>query len=423
MNIKQMFILTLTLLVIYIMLSFIFIKKTYGHNVTYSINNNDINLQVKEIFTYRKKNEEDNYYFEITNGNKIFSFTLFDTFNKKEYIIKDIKYFENNSYSCIYPVFKDDEQLTDVLCLKDDIIYPYQTIKGMDDEVDNFVKKLNYNDNNYIEDKSSTLKKETITIYRNNLLNNHYIAIENYKGLYLINNNEVYKSISLFENDLYKKELSTFYSNIYLVADYNQKHTFNEFFLVDITNGKKSTIISNNSLNLDSYIMGTVLGETYIFDTSDKQEYSISYSSKKISTVGNENSGIKIYKNLNWETESSYKAVQEKITFTETNVNLTGYEEYQRIDKIGNENSGYYYFYKYVDGIYKAYRSSIINPNIKTYLFDTTDIDNIIYVSKYIYYRNNTDILYYSDTTGSKAVISNKEYEYNKSLKFGVYVS
>ncbi len=425
MNIRKMLCLFISLTIIYIIFQIIFQMTSHGHTVEYKIKNNEIKYEIKEVLTYKEKNEENNYYFEIKENDKLFTFQIFGDLDKRNYVIKDIYSYKSNEYSCIYPIFKTEEQLTDILCIKDNIIYPYQSIKGKNKEIDNFKDSLKdiYSEIIYEDENSNTMKKESITIYRDNLIKNHYLAIENYKGVYLINTNDVYKKIDIFMNDSYKRDIAGFYSDKYITADYNQKYSFNEFYLLNIKTGKQEKILSNKALNLDGYIMGSLEDKIYIYDKSDKEQYSVNIKNNSISKVGNASSGIKIYENNKWIDYSSYDAYDNKTTFNQYKIINSKYSEYSRVDKVGNKLSGYYYFYKRNGNKYDVYRASVQNESVLTYLFETTNIENIIYNEHYIYYINGADILYYKDDLYIKKLITNKELEYNESIKFGLFIS
>lgn len=425
MNIKKMFYLFLSLIVVYLLFQVILKFTSHGHVVNYDLKAEDIKLEIKEVYTRNEKNEENNYYFEIKDKNNTFTFQIFDDLKQRNYVIKEIAYLQGENYTCIYPTFKTKEQLTDILCMKNDIIYPYQTIKGTDEEVDSFKEALKeiYDEGKYQNDLSDTLKKESITIYRKNILSSHFLAVENYKGLYLINTKDIYKKVELLENDQYKKEVTTFYQDKYITADYNQMYTFNEFYVVDIKNGKQSKIISNTSLNLDAYVMGTIDSKVFVYDRSNKEQYSVNLKNNSISKVGNTSSGIQIYENKTWHDFSSYDAYKEKVLFHEYKIKDEKWSQYARVDKIGNQLSGYYYFYEKKNNKYRVYQAPIQNENSKTYLFDTTNLENIVYQEGFIYFMNGTDLCYYNNNTATRTILTNKEFEFNQTLKFGLFIS
>lgn len=423
MSIKKMVVLLGILFSFYVILSFLFRKDGICHEVDYKITKENVSFDVKEKLTYHESGERDHYSFEITVDHNSFFFQLFDPNHKKNYIIQDIDYYKGKEYTCIFPHFKTEEVYQPLLCRKEGIVYPYHTMKGKSEEVDSLAQTLAYDFTPYNEDKSDVLKKGTLTIYRKNLLANHYIAVENYKGISLINQKDVYKDITLFKKDIYMKNMAIFGDDFYLVADYNQKYTFNELFKIDIKNGKESAIISNAALNLDGYFMGKVEDNIYFFDKSRKEQYSISLKNEQIRKNGNQDTGIQIYEDGIWKDVSNYAAYQTKLTFYEEKMAEDKYAEFARVDKVGTDKSGSYYFYKKVGNVYHVYQAPILDDTKRTYLFDTTSIDQIIYQKDFIYYLYDKEIRYYSHLTGVKTVLSNTEFTYNKTLKFGAFIS
>lgn len=417
-----MFVLLGILIFIYLLFSFFFKKKGFLKEVEYTIQNETVSFEVKEKITYHEKNEKDSYFFEISVNEKLFPFQMFTLTSYENYKIQKIDFYEDAEYTCIAPSFKE-EDVKPILCKKENILYPYHTIKGENKQVDAFASSVNYDEASYIENTSNTLKKGTLTIYPEHLMANHYLALENYKGLTLINQKEPYKNIELFTSDKYTKNMALFTSDSYLTADYNAKYSFNEFYLVNIKTGKKETIISNNALNLEGYAMGVIDNKVYFYDKSDKEQYAVSLKNKKISKIGDKTKGVQIYQNQNWQTGSISILEQSKVSFYEEKVVDEENTEFERIDKLGGEKTGIYYFYKREGNIYHVYCAPTLDSTSYIYLFDTTNIENIVYQNQFIYYMNGNAIRYYSPETGSKTVLTNTELAYNKSLKFGLFIS
>ena len=130
------------LLILYFGIELSFINLNKGHNLEYKIKKDDNTFYIKEVYTKKRKNEINNYYFEIKLNEDIYNFQTYQDYKKANYIIKDIEYFNNDEYKCIYLKDKNEEQISDVICKKDNIQYFYNSIKGKDEELDKFVKKL-----------------------------------------------------------------------------------------------------------------------------------------------------------------------------------------------------------------------------------------------------------------------------------------
>ena len=372
---------------------FIFDK---GHTVYYNIRN----FNIKEIYT----SKDNNYYFNIKSDKYNTNFQIKENYKKSEKIIKKIYYKDIEDYKCILPIFKDNKQLIDIMCTKDNTVFYSNTLKN--EKIQKEFEQLGYN-NNYLDKAKPIFISNTQSIYKENIKENTYIALETYKGLKLFNGKE--SEIKLFENDVYKKPISIFTNKYYLVADYNSEYSFNKMHLVNIINGEKTTIRSYDDISFDTYIMGEVDGKIYMFDKETNREYEIDLEEKMINQIGNKNN-IKFY-NGKWSTITLNEAKSEK-KFT-THKIIKGYE---KVDKIDN----YYYYYRKENNKYQVYRADKNNKKLKTYLFDTTDLQNVIYINDNIYYKNGNTFNVYS-INGSRKLIADKEIEFNNDISFGIY--
>lgn len=418
---KKTFIFIITLLLIYLALIYGYRFYGKGHNYEYTINNDDKELIVNETFNNDKKNP--NYYITIMYDDVKFGFQTFDNFNNKSKIIKNIYTYSNDKYVCVLPSAINNKVISDILCLNKDnkYFYYYNSLKGMDKELDIFVDNLSkvYNIDNWI-DNSDKYDNSGITVYNDNIKNNQYIMITNYKGLFLINNKKV-NNITLFTNDVYQKKLDFVYNNKYVVADYTKKYRFHEFYVIDIQNGNKDKIISNNEISFDSYIQGQIDNKIYMFDKTSKKQFEFNMNDNTIKEIGNESIGIKIYNNetQKWENIPAMKACNEEILFIlENNVSKDGFV---KIDKLGTEQYGYNFYYKKVDDKYLVYRSNVQDMDSLTYVFTTSNIDNVVYFYDSVYFIDDDYIKNYSDKSGIKKIVSYKELKFNDNLYFSIY--
>lgn len=418
---KNTFIFIITLLLIYLALIYGYRFYGKGHNYEYTINNDDKELIVNETFNNDKNNP--NYYITIMYDDIKFGFQTFDNFNNKSKIIKNIYTYSNDKYVCVLPSAINNKVISDILCLNKDnkYFYYYNSLKGMDKELDIFVDNLSkvYNIDNWI-DNSDKYDNSGITVYNDNIKNNQYIMITNYKGLFLINNKKV-NNITLFTNDVYQKKLDFVYNNKYVVADYTKKYRFHEFYVIDIQNGNKDKIISNNEISFDSYIQGQIDNKIYMFDKTSKKQFEFNMNDNTIKEIGNENIGIKIYNNetQKWENIPAMKACNEEILFIlENNVSKDGFV---KIDKLGTEQYGYNFYYKKVDDKYLVYRSNVQDMYSLTYVFTTSNIDNVVYFYDSVYFIDDDYIKNYSDKSGIKKIVSYKELKFNDNLYFSIY--
>ncbi len=382
-----------------------------GHQVDYSIGN----FSIHETLKVDSLNKTDNYYFVISHENFKLNFQIFKNYNKAEKIISKVKYYDAGEYKCILPIFKGGEILTDIMCVNNGNITYYHDLDNV--KVNNFVsslKKEGYDKNDFIDTAPTKRLSNTQTLYEKNLVDNHYLAMESYKGIILVNN--TVKTIELFANDVYKKPVSIFTDKYYIVADYDEEYTFKKFYVVNLINGNIQEIRSYNEISFDSVIQGAVDDEVYIFDKDAEVQYKISLKHENVQQVANKD-GIKYY-NGKWTTMTLNEALDGKLFDNYYSSEIDGYD---RVNKIG-QNEGYYYLYKKEGDKYLVYRADIQNAKMKTYLFTTDDLQSVVYLKDYIYFKNDTTLYYYS-SKGVRKVIENSELEFNGDISFGAYIN
>lgn len=422
---KKIVSMLLVLVLIYLGIQVLFRFFGNGHEYQYQITTNDTKFNIKEKFVNNTENESDSYYFEINSGGNIFYYQTLRNFGKKDHIIKDIYSYKNNEYSCILPVFLNDQIITDIMCLKNNIIYYYHDMTPTDD-LKSFADSLTeygYNISQW-NDHKETQSYEKNTIYLNNIKDSHHVGLTNYKGVYLINpsiGNKV-EDIELFKSDVYKRPISMFFKNYYVTADYNQQYRFNKFITVDLTNNKTKEIKCGTEISFDSYIQGTYGDSIFIFDRNSKKQYEIDLKKENVLEVGNETSGI-IFYNMNEKTRiKASEATTKDIIFTTTNSGDLKLKNYTKISSFGGKETGYHYLYQKVGNLYKIYRTNVQDSNQLTYIFDTTDLNRLLVYDEYVYFLDKNTIKYYSDNTGVKSIVESSELSFNNSLIFGVYV-
>lgn len=368
-----------------------------GHTDKYNIGN----FEIKEILNTKNNN---NYYFEIKGEKTKINFQVNKNYNKEKKVIKKLIYQKIDEYDCFLPIFKNHQQLTDVMCLKEDTIY---NMHDLDINKELF-KKQGYDDEKYKDSSNEITVSNTETLYKTNIPKNSYIASESYRGLTLFGSKD--SIIKLFDNDVYKKEISIYIDKYYLTADYNSEYTFKYFHLVNIINGEKKTIRSYDDISFDSYIMGAVEGDVYLFDKENQKQYKINIKEESVEQIGSKDT-IKYYDGT-WKTISLKEALSGK-KYENNKTNIKGYDKTEKKDN-------YYYLYKKENSNYKVYRADIQNKGLKTYLFETSDLNSIIYIKDKIYYRNGNTFYYYGEK-GSKKILKNTELEFNSDISLGVY--
>ena len=392
----------LCLLIVFLLLKLIIHLLDDGHKVTYTTGN----FKISENYDAK----DNTYVFEIKHNKFHLTFDIIADYNKASNIITKINYKKVNNYECILPIFKDNKILTDMMCKKDDVVYFAHDLN--DSQINEYAKsmqKYGYDKNNYLDKTKKTSLSSTIAVYQDNILENHYLALESYKGLNLYNSGNM--AVNLFDNDVYKKPLSLFTDKYYVVADYNNEYNFKIFKVVNIINGTEKEIRSYDEISFDSIIQGTVDGEIYLFDKEAKAQYKINIENETVEKVSTGNT-FKYYDGK-WQEMSLSDALNEK-KFANYKANIKGYA---KADKIGK----YYYVYQKENNQYLVYKTYNKKSSQKIYLFTTTDFNSVIYIDKYIYFRNG-NFFYYWSNLGKKKVLENKELEFNDDISLGVYI-
>ena len=372
------------------------------------LNVKQLNYKIKEgknTFSIKENYNKKNYNIEISIKNKKFPINIYDDLNNKNKIIDKIYYYNDDKYTCILPIF-DNKVLTDIMCDREDYIYNYNQLIGKNNKLDEYVKTIKeYNIDKY-KNKDTYSLKETIKFFDNDILN--VVSITSYKGLYI---NKM--PINLFEKDVYKNKISTFIDNYYLVADYNESHEFNQFYLVNLTNNEIEKIKSKESISFDSFIQGIVNNKVYLYDYDNEIQYEIDIYNKKINIVSSREY-IKYYTNTKWEKLSKSKVKRNSyFDYSTLDNDFTDYD-YVKYSK------DYYYLLNKNNNRYKLYRIKKDKINIVTYIGEVPTLD-LNFNNDYFYYKDNNKIYFYSDRTGFKTILEDSEMEFNETIKYYIY--
>ena len=418
---KKLFLLLVFLFLIYFAIQFAFNYFGNGHEISYNLKYENIDISVDEKYIDNYKNETSNYYFKVSVNDKVFSFQTFHNFNKNSYVLKEIKYYQDDKYDCILPIFKNNVILFDVMCLENNLITYYHNING-NKKIDEFVENISlesYKVNTWEDNKESFIEEGIIKLYKDNIVINHYLGITHYRGLYTINksNSKSIFNLGIFVNDAYQRKIEGYVGDYYVSANYDSVDNISKFYYIDIKENKNNSIQSYYAISYNSYIQGAIDDSIYLFDIDNGIQYEINTAKGSILEVGNKDTKIKHYENGEWKKLAIDEVQRDKPLFIYDDYKN---DDYVRSDKKGNALSGYYYLYKKVDDHYKVYRANIQNEGILTYLFDTQNIERIAYLDDFIYFIDGNDLKYFSDKTGVKTVLNNREYEFNNTLSFNV---
>lgn len=423
---KKLLVLLIFLFAVYFGIQYAFKLFDKGHQISYEIGENPT-IQVKETFTQNYKGEKNNYLFQIEVGSLKTSLQTYQDFYKVEQVIKDIKYFNQDGYECIYPITRGKKRISDVICSQNGTIQFYHNLVGISSSLDQFVSTLaedGYQVTDYENKKENPEVNEMITLYKDQQVKGHYVSVETYRGVetYSLENLKSMVSHELFTKDFYKRPISIFAQSYYITTNYSEEFQFHSFRMVNITSDEEINIKTPTPLSFDGYFQGAIGRLVYYFDRENKKQYEIDLKTKTIIEVGNANLGIRYYQNGVWEIRDVYDAYNQMLTFREYTVtDLDHSAAYARVDKVGKERSGYYYWYAPTGNQFNVYRSNIATPEQRVYLFTISRMDQVYYLDDYIYFMNANDVNYYHDLTGIQTVFSNSEFSFNEEIKFGAY--
>ncbi len=411
---KKMFIVLISLVMVYFLLEVIIITSFSSYTENYKIKDGDNIYNIKEISLKNSQKEDNNYYFEIKVNNSVFNFQTFtDLKNRK--VIKNIKYYKDDEYECLLPIFKGGKILFDITCKKDDYLISYHNIVNKPKALEDFAHLVPEYDMNLFLDKSSnTINEGIYNIYVDNLIKKHYLAFTTYQGITTIN--KKITTNNFFHTDKYAREISSFADNYYITADYNKDYEFNTFYLFNIKTNKLKEIKDQYNISFDSYIQGYVKDNLYLLDIDNKIQYKIDLNHMYIDKIGTVKKGIKTFENGKWVDMDINDAINHKILFSEKDKEIMDDTIIYTSEK---EKSGFIYTLKKHDNVYSLYKSSVQNKDIKTYLFDISD-DKIMVIDDYIYFKDKDAVYYYNDLTGKRKIVQSDELLFNNNLIYTV---
>ncbi len=371
---------------------------------------------ITEIYTKSEQDEHDNYYIEIETNNIIYNYQFYKKIKDNNKIVKDI-FFYDGEYKCLLPVLSDNIKV-DFLCYKDSSYYNYVDIKGKDEKLDEYISKVDkdiYNVKDFQDNKKNDNKYDKSKYYKDNIPDDYMINMTTLKGIITIVNGKI-DYVELFNKDVYKRELSVFSDYYYVSADYDEKQEFSNIYIVNLYTGKYKKIKTPDYISFDSYIQGVVDNNVYIYDVNNEKQYKIDIDNYSVSEVGDANKGIKYYDG-NWSYISAIKANNKELFKNKNFKEKNGFYTYH----FGNKLSGFYYYYFKSDDEYEIYRAHSQYKKIKKCLFTVKDINDILFIEDYVFFKYKDSIKVYSDYSGIKTIINNEELEFNDNIQFNVY--
>ncbi len=352
----------------------IFIKYRYSeYDIKYEVNGYSVNT----------KYSDKRFYYEIRKDDKVYNFDIYKRRSLNKKMINSIKTIESDDFICIYPQIDDVE--TYPLCYVGEEYTDYNLIDSEQLEI-------------YKNEVVNIDKSDKDFVYHNNLSSDEYIALWNYKG-YIIMNGNSYKKVDLFNKDKYDNTLSYLINDNIYIANYDEEHEYSKLIVLNLKSFKKNEIELNIKIDFDSYIVGNIKNNLYIYDNKNSILYEINIKNGKTIVKGNNEIGFIKYNGEEFEvcSKSEYK-----------------------IDKI-KYNVNYESNYKYLvnNGLYKS-----INENKKLYQkIVSNEVTPIKENKNKIYYLENDNFYMYTPNNGSELIFYNYELSFNSNNTIFVYIN
>lgn len=405
---KKLIGILLSLYFIYFFVEFLFLILGDGYHMSYTVVNESGSYNVDENLSSNQKFNDDFYSFTI---NDKFRFRIYQNISKKSGIIKDIYSYKDDQIECIYPVFKDENIMMDVLCKKDQQQVFYHNIRGENTGVDQFVFHLaDYNAQLFEDNMSKSKKVGLATEYVSNFNENYYLALSSYKGIYNLRS-ENSKVLDLFSHDVYDRSIQAIVGNYYLTANYDLQYHFSSFLIVNLIDSSESELNYNGEFSFQSYVQGVIDGNLYLFDPENKKQYKINPKKKSIEIIS-EMDQIQYFNGKEFVNRHVDDAVNNRLIFS-----FDEYNNEQTITSFG-EKSGYRYFRN--NGV--VTRASLNNLDDLTYLFSYGEMKNISFYKDMIFFVDHGFIKMYSDSTGLRTLARMDELNFNSTLSYHMYI-
>ncbi|MBQ9018718.1 MAG: hypothetical protein IJ097_00165 [Bacilli bacterium] len=366
------------------------------HDINYKINK----YKIHEHF-YINKNHF--YDITITNNKTNYTYTLNKKLSKQKRIIKNIKTYKSNNLVCIIPIYKKDIEL-DIYCnLDNEQISNDYLIKTKNSNFNKILKKIKKYNINTPSNFNTKKKYKNILVYQKNILKDYNIYIWNYKGILILNNNNLtYKKV--LNHDLYYDIMATSFDRYYVIFENTNVNGIENIYYYDSKKNKLNTFKLNKKLSKDSYINGVVDNKIYVTDRREKKEYKIDIRKNKIEQVDDN------LKYIVYENNEKKKISKSDFFMNDQYFDNVYLKDNKITDSIELIKEGNYYYYLKDNRIYRVLDS---NKKHHTLLLELDDIKEWKVYNNLIIIIAKDSIYTYTDKEGLRKIVKSNELKYN----------
>ncbi len=383
------------------------------HEVDYSIITDDNAYLINE-----KLNVEDGdhtYSFIVTDkkNNDIFYFDFVHNYNKQDNIIKDIKFFEDEKLTCIFPIYKKNFN-GDIFCNYDGVQVSNSYLRQIDNENLNTVisklKSSGYKFDTW-NDLESTFESVDgkFNLYKENLPDDIVFTMWFYNGFYRISKDE-FEVKTFLNDDRYDNDRSYVINDYMFVIntdDIGATGYFN-FYIFDVANGGKVKLDFEEQVTDNMYFNGVYGNKLYYTDLGKKKQFSVHPKTNVVTEVGNVDLGFKTVKNNKLVDISAKDFLEENVYFEKEIVNddlvkLYGAKEI-KID------GDMYYFLSENGNFYKTFVDDVEHAIL---LFNFSSVSEWLVKDGNVMIVSEDMLYFYDDNGGLLPILQNSELKYN----------
>lgn len=397
------FVIVLGILLLIFQFGVTFFKKE--HRLDYSISINSKDATVHE--EYSKTKDNDYYFFKVKYDDKVFVFDIDNIFNKQKKVINDIKVYEKDELTCISPSYIKEFK-SDIICDVNGEQRSYASIKDKYN-LDEFINTLyKFDKNKYVSSSKSSVIS-MMDVYKENFEDNENVIVYTYKRLVKLNRPSSSR-IAFSNYDVYHNDLGTLIGKYYILPKYEKKPEYSAFLIINMEDESIDNLYFDENISTNLYVNGVVDNKLYIFDKSNLVQYEINPFKKIYRIVGDKNTNGQYYDGEEWSTKNIYEFSNTEIKFAKKYSIKDNYVEAFESDK-------YYYYRNSNNDFYKVYKKDLTK---RIFLFHNANAKEIQVVNDNIYYIDGTSLYRYNNT-GTKIILSSKEFQYNYNNIYSVY--
>ena len=385
------------------------------HDASYSVKTSDNSYMVKE--NYRKEKNFNMYSLLIEDKDKNTFAAIYNVdLNRSSRIIKDVKEYSDGNLVCIAPILKD-KKIENLSCRLDNnqvsISYLHQIGNTSINKFIDSLKQDGYTFNNEIDSNNNISSTSSNISTFDNLEDNLYVTMWGYKGVYVLNQNQIeYKDY--LNKDSYFNTYSILCDKYYVSLD-TDDNEIKAFYVANIKDGGKAHIDFDFSLSKNSYINGIYKGKIYITDMDRRVEYAINPASEKIEEVGSGNKA-KYFDGESLQEVDISELINEKKYFIDDKVDEKISSKYSGLNLIYSHDS---YYYKDINNnVYQVLKDF---PDYKILLFRFDDFKEMKVKNNNIFGIVGDTVYMYNNNIGLRKVAQNRELTYNYQNIYDIY--